>query len=245
MSELEQLRAELQAAREAIERRDALLAIIAHELRNPIAPVLLSLEALVLEAKHAANLERDHLIKRLEQCRRYALRLRSDLDRLLDFSRLRSGRIDLQPSEIDVSKLVGACIEDMAPMFDAAQCQVTTQLESPLPAVLDAMRLNQIIWNLLSNAIKYAPGARIEVETSSSGGELTIVVADHGPGIPADHQAAVCAQFERIEPHAHTGFGIGLWLVRNVVDAMGGTIVMTSAEGSGTRFEIKLPRGRS
>jgi len=241
--ELQRLRTELQQAHEEIERRDALLAIIAHELRNPIAPVLLSLEALVLEVKQTPELDRDLLVRRLQQCRRYAQRLRTDLDRLLDFSRLRSGRIDLRPAPLDVSELIAACIDDLAPVIDAAGCQMHTHLQVPLRGSFDAMRLNQIVWNLLSNATKYAPGSRLDVTTEGDGTHVTIVVADQGPGIPEEQQAAVFAQFERAAPESHTGFGIGLWLVRNVVSPTGGTITLQSGVGAGTTFTITLPRG--
>jgi signal transduction histidine kinase len=242
-TELEQLQHELQHAHQEIVRRDALLAIIAHELRNPIAPVLLGLETLVLDVKHAASLDRDALVRRIEQCRRYAIRLRTDLDRLLDFSRLRSGHIDLEPADVDVSRLVGAITEDMAPMIDAARCTLYSHLQVPLPAHLDPMRLNQIVWNLVSNAIKYAPGSQIDVTTSGDADTVTLVIADRGPGIPAEQQEAVFAQFERIVPHSHTGFGIGLWLVRSIVDAMDGTIALASTVGVGTSFTITLPKG--
>lgn len=243
--DVEELREALRRAEEALRQRDALLAVVAHELRNPIAPVLLALEALLLEVK-SSPIEREQLIRRLQQTRRYAQRLRSDLDRLLDFSRLRSGHLDLQPRDTDLSERVIACIDDMMPMLQAARCDVQTMLERPLRGLWDPMRLDQIVWNLVSNAVKYAPGARIDVTTSADNDIATLVVADEGPGIPPDQQASVFSQFERVAPQMHhTGFGIGLWLVRNIVETMGGSISLASEVGRGTRFSISLPRRRT
>jgi signal transduction histidine kinase len=241
--ELDKLREELQRAQDALQQRDALLAVVAHELRNPIAPVLLSLEALLMEVNNAATVDRAHVIRRLEQTRRYAQRLRTDLDRLLDFSRLRGGHLDLRPRDTDLSERVVACLEDMTPMLAAAQCDVHTQLQRPLPGFWDPMRLDQVIWNLISNAVKYAAGARIDVTTRADDSHATLIIADHGPGIPPDQHAAVFTKFERVAPRMHhTGFGIGLWLVRNIVETMGGTIALTSEVGRGTTFSIRLPR---
>ncbi|HEU0035944.1 MAG TPA: HAMP domain-containing sensor histidine kinase [Kofleriaceae bacterium] len=238
----DELRAEVRRLRDELQRQETFLAIVAHELRNPVGPVLLSIDALLLELT-TKTLDPDALLRRLQATRRHAQRLRSDLDRLLDFSRLRSGRIDLQPQETDLSNLIDAVVDDMMPLIAAARCELQTTLQRPLSGIWDPMRLQQVISNLISNAVKYAAGSAIEIVTRADDRTATLVVADHGPGIAERERDTVFRKFERLQGvQQHTGFGIGLWLVRNVIEAMGGSIQLDSAPGHGATFTITLPR---
>jgi signal transduction histidine kinase len=107
------------------------------------------------------------------------------------------------------------------------------------------MRLGQVVWNLLTNAAKYAPSAPIDVIVSGDLREVRLVVRDHGPGIAPEEREAVFRKFERAAGAKHyTGFGIGLWLVRRIVEAIGGSIALDSEVNVGTTFTIVLPRSR-
>ncbi|NVB81869.1 MAG: HAMP domain-containing histidine kinase [Kofleriaceae bacterium] len=240
-SEIDQLREELAQAADAIEQRDSMLAIVAHELRNPISPVMMSLDVLALEVRDMP-LDRDAILRRVAQARRYVERLRTDLDRLLDFSRLRTGRIDLQLAEVDLSALVVEELRDLEPQLRASECELRLTLEEPLKGHWDRMRLRQVIWNLVSNAGKYAAGALVEISTRGDDKSAWLVVRDHGPGIAASEHQAVFKQFERVKSSSHTGFGVGLWLVKQIVEALGGTIDLESAVGQGSTFTVTLPR---
>ncbi|HEY5947918.1 MAG TPA: HAMP domain-containing sensor histidine kinase, partial [Kofleriaceae bacterium] len=183
------------------------------------------------------------LLRRLQLTRRYVDGVRTHLDRLLDFSRLRNGHIDLHSESVDLSALVGSVIDEMAPMLEAAQCEVTTTFTMPLVGRWDRMRLRQVIWNLVSNAAKYAAGSPIEITTSRDETSVRLTVTDHGPGIAEHDQELVFRRFERSGAEAnHTGFGVGLWLVRRIVDAMGGKIELRSELGRGATFTVTLPR---
>jgi signal transduction histidine kinase len=172
-------------------------------------------------------------------------RLRSDLDRLLDFSVARSGKIGLQLQEVDVCDVIERTAGDLEPLLKAAGCELDLVLDRPQVGRWDAMRLGQIIWNLLTNAAKYAPTAPIDLVVTGDEQAVTIVVRDHGPGIAPDEREAVFRKFERSAGAKHyTGFGIGLWLVRRIVEALGGSVVLDSEVNVGTTFTIVLPRSQ-
>jgi signal transduction histidine kinase len=235
----EQLRRELQEAREQLDRMDTFLAVVAHELRNPIGPIVISLDALLL---HVEKLDAASLRHRLEATRRYVDTMLMQLDRLLDFSRFRSGRVALQLAEVDLSLVVGEVLDRMAPLLQAARCELRTDFAHPLNGLWDSMRLSQVIWNLVSNAAKYASGAPIEVITRPVGNDAVLVVKDHGPGIAHAEHENVFNRFDRSNAAAHTGFGLGLWLVRRIVEAMRGKIELDSDVGTGATFTVTLPR---
>jgi signal transduction histidine kinase len=240
--ESDRLRAELMAAHELLSRQDNLLAVVAHEVRNPLGPVLMSVDALLLEAGRR-DLGREELLHRLALLQRYVLRMRDDLNRLLDFSRFRSGRVELHLEEVDLSEVVRDTVHRMEPVLAASGCELHLSVDAPVRGVWDAMRLGQIVWNLVSNAAKYAAGTRVEIATSADAHTATLVVADHGAGIPEEGREMIFAKFERAGARTHhTGFGIGLWLVRKLVEALGGSIDLHSIVGKGTKFTVRLPR---
>ena len=240
--ESERLREELHQAREELRRRESFVAVIAHELRNPITPVLISIDSLIQQLSDG-GIDQDTLLRRLETTRRYVNSMRGHLDRLLDFSRLRSGHLELAPEKIDLSLLVGSVLDEMAPMIQAAKCELTTSFTMPLLGCWDKTRLTQVVWNLVSNAVKYAAAAPIEVTTMRTETAAILSVKDHGPGIAEEDRELVFNRFERAATTSHhTGFGVGLWLVRRIVEAMNGTIELVSDAGSGSTFTVTLPR---
>jgi signal transduction histidine kinase len=233
---------ELERLREALLLQENFLAVVAHELRNPLGPVLMSVGALLAESKERP-VPHDVLIRRLSMMHRYVERLRDDLDRLLDFSRIRSGRIDLQLEDVDLSEIVTRTLEEMQPMLDASCCKVDVALAQPLVGRWDNLRLRQVIWNLVSNAAKYAAGAPIEIRTHGDPQSAVFVIRDHGPGIASRDRELVFRKFER-STRQHTGFGVGLWLVQRIAEALGGTVTLESTINEGTTFTVTLPRNR-
>ncbi|HSS03018.1 MAG TPA: HAMP domain-containing sensor histidine kinase [Kofleriaceae bacterium] len=237
---------ELRRLRELLQFRESFLAVIAHELRNPLGPILLSVEAL-LDELMSEPLEKASLVTRVTGLRGYVERLRRDLDRLLDFSRLRAGMMDLRPELADLSLLVRQTLAEMRPLIEHSRCEVRLEPLQPQPQTgfWDRMRLEQVIWNLVSNALKYGAGAPVDVRISGDEDTATFSVADHGIGIAPEEQDAVFRKFERLSAHTkHTGFGIGLWLVKRNIDAMGGHIALASQVGAGTTIAVTIPRSR-
>ena len=226
--ESERLREELHQAREELRRRESFVAVIAHELRNPITPVLISIDSLIQQLSDG-GIDQDTLLRRLETTRRYVNSMR--------------GHLELAPEKIDLSLLVGSVLDEMAPMIQAAKCELTTSFTMPLLGCWDKTRLTQVVWNLVSNAVKYAAAAPIEVTTMRTETAAILSVKDHGPGIAEEDRELVFNRFERAATTSHhTGFGVGLWLVRRIVEAMNGTIELVSDAGSGSTFTVTLPR---
>lgn len=242
--ELDQLREALRQAQEELKLQESFLAVVAHELRNPLGPVVMSVDAMLIEVRRGLT-DRDGLLHRLQQMRRYVERLHGDLDRLLDFSRVRNGRIDLQLEQIDVCEVVDRVTEDLGPLLKAANCPLNVSLDRPQLGHLDGMRLGQVVWNVVTNAAKYASGAPIDVVVTGDPQRVKLVVRDHGPGIAPDEREIIFRKFERAATaKQYTGFGIGLWLVRRIVEALGGTVSLDSEVNVGTTFTIELPRSR-
>jgi signal transduction histidine kinase len=233
----------LQQLHELLQQREQFLAVVAHELRNPLTPVLLGLEMMIVGVT-AGALPPPELLRRLEDIQRHARRLRADIEQLLEFARLRNGRTELRLEEVDLAEVAADALRERRPVLDASGCELRTSLQSQRGR-WDGRRLNQVIWNLVSNAAAYAPGAPVEVTIAGDEHRAWLVVADHGPGIAEHERERVFHKFERAgAERQHTGFGIGLWLVKRLVEAMGGTIDLTSTAGGGATFTITLPRSR-
>ena len=241
--ELIALRKALARAKEELRQRDDFLAVVTHELRNPLTPLAFSIDLLVTEATQGRLPAGDVLLRRLQILRRQIKRLTTDLNRLLDFSRIRSGRLELRQEDVDLAEVVSEVLQEMEPAFDVSRCELRLCCAKPERGRWDPMRLRQIVWNLISNAIKFGAGAPIEVTVMGDEHKVRFSVRDGGPGIPAHEHERVFKRFERAgtgEPHL--GFGVGLWLVEQIVHALGGEVHLESDVGRGATFTVTLPR---
>ena len=236
-------REELASAKEELRRRDDFLAVVAHELRNPLTPLAFSIDLLVTEARQDRLPVGDVLLRRLEILHRQIKRLATDLNRLLDFSRIRSGRLELRQEVVDLAAIVVEVLQEMKPQFDSNRCQLKVSCAEPQRGQWDPMRLRQVVWNLLSNAAKFGAGAPVDVAVTGNERSVRLTVTDRGPGIAPDEHERIFKQFERAGAgRPHTGFGVGLWLVKQLVDAMHGTVELETDVGRGATFTITLPR---
>jgi len=241
--ELIALRRELARAKEELRRRDDFLAVVTHELRNPLTPLAFSIDLLLTEATQGRVPTGEVLLRRLKVLQRQIGRLTTDLNRLLDFSRIRSGRLELRPEDVDLAEVVGEVLQEMQPQFDISRCELRLNCVGPQRGRWDSMRLRQIVWNLVSNAIKFGAGAPIEVTVLDDEQKVRLIVSDKGPGIAEHERERVFNRFERAgagEPHV--GFGVGLWLVKQIVHALGGDVHLDSEVGRGATFTVILPR---
>lgn len=223
-------------------RKDEFLAMLAHELRNPLAPILSGLDVL-RECQDDAEAT-SSAIGIIERQARQMIRL---VDDLLDVSRITRGAITLQRERIDLRNVVAMAEETIRPLIAASRG--TLQFSIPTEPVFvdgDAARLTQIVVNLLSNAAKYSePGSTITLEMEAGEETVEICVSDDGIGIATADLPAIFEMFTRIDrgpKHARIGLGVGLSVVRTLVTMHGGTITARSeGEGKGSTFTVQLP----
>jgi signal transduction histidine kinase/ActR/RegA family two-component response regulator len=236
------LEATMQALRQADQRKDEFLATLAHELRNPLAPIRNAVKLLELPALDERRRQwgRDVISR---QVQRMALLL----DDLLDVSRITRGRLQLKKDSIDLGSLVASAIETARPMIDAKGHVLEAILpQEPVQLMVDPLRLSQALANLLTNAAKYSdPGGHITVLAALEADELTLSVRDTGIGLSAASLQQVFEMFSQVDSaidRSEGGLGIGLALVKGLVGLHGGTVEAQSAGiGQGSTFTIHLP----
>jgi signal transduction histidine kinase len=234
-----EFRALAEKLQEALRLRDDFMSMAGHELRTPLAAMMLQIESLPRASRDDAR-----LAARLDKVASAGGRLRQLVEQLLDVSRLQAGRFELQPRPIDLVELVGEIVARHAEHARAAGSELTLDAPTTLRGTWDPDRLDQILTNLLGNALTYGRGDRIEVRLRADGDTVRLEVSDHGVGIAPEVQARIFERFERgARASDHGGLGLGLWISRELVQASGGTISVDSAPGRGATFTVVLPRG--
>lgn len=230
---------------EAVAARDAFLAVAAHELRNPMTPIIGRI-AMLRRAVRKGSLGPDQIGQRLDQIEWLATLFIKRATTLLDVSRMTSGKLRLDRVEVDVCEVARTVAETFRPLAAYARSRLELDLPAGGLTVLgDRLSLEQVLDNLVSNAIKYGGGQPILVSAAADAANalVRISVRDNGPGISADSQERIFERFERaVRPGAKAGgFGVGLWIVRQLCEAMDGTVEVVSAPGEGFTFRISLP----
>ncbi len=240
--ELADLRAQVAELHCAVRARDDFITIAAHELRNPMTP-LIGLADLALAAALAASgtcpPRVTMLLERL-QLLTHAFIERSS--RLLDVSRIAAGNLHLEPSQVDLSALVLAVVQKYEATAARLRSPVGLGIQHGVTALLDRHAMEQVAENLLSNALKYGAGKPLSVRLRADAGSAWLDIQDHGIGMEPDHQARIFGRFEQlVAQHQGAGFGVGLWVTDHLVTAMGGQIAVSSHPGSGSTFTVRLP----
>ncbi|QBE67522.1 response regulator [Pseudoduganella lutea] len=231
-----------EALREADRHKSEFLAVLAHELRNPLAPIRNGLELLRLGGGGS-----DVVAKVGGMMDRQLSHMTHLINDLLDIARVSSGKIVLHREAADLNRIAAAAVEASMPAIEAAGHDLEVQLPpEPLPIEADTVRISQVIGNLLTNAAKYTPrNGRIRVAAHADGDIAVITVTDNGIGIPAESLDAVFDMFTQVARHmerSNGGLGIGLSLVRRLVALHGGTATAASpGAGQGSTFTIRLP----
>lgn len=169
-------------------------------------------------------------------------RLLETLERLLDVSRLATGRIDLQPEPVDLARAVREITDTFDSELAVARCKLILSERGEATGLWDRMRLEQICRNLVSNAIRFGAGRPIEIVVDGDRDFAILQVRDQGVGIAPSHHARIFERFERGLEQRSGGFGIGLWVVKSICVAMGGSIAVDSQLGEGACFTVMLPR---
>jgi signal transduction histidine kinase/ActR/RegA family two-component response regulator len=230
------------ALRDADRRKDEFLAMLAHELRNPLAPASNAVE--VLRFSGVGDPTAREALAMLERQIRVLVRL---VDDLLDVARITRGKVVLRKEPTDLAKIVGNAVETSRPLMEMHRHRLTVTLPpTPVRLDADAMRMAQVFANLLNNAAKYTdPGGEIAVTATVGGGEVAVSVRDNGVGIPSDRLDEIFDMFTQIDTgtdRAHGGLGVGLRVVRSLVEMHGGRVEVKSAGARcGSEFVVRLP----
>ncbi|MBA3476919.1 MAG: PAS domain-containing protein [Lautropia sp.] len=229
---------------QSLRRKDEFLATLAHELRNPLAPIVTALEVLRLKAPADPQMRWSRDV--IERQVRHMTRL---VDDLLDVARISSGKAQLRTERIELASVVHHAVESVKSLIDSARHALSISLPpAPLMLEADPTRLSQVLANLLSNAAKYTPpGGHISLSVRQEDREVVISVSDDGIGLSAPDLERIFSMFAQVAPaldRSQGGLGIGLALSRGLVELHGGTIVATSpGQQHGSTFIVRLPLG--
>ena len=225
---------------ESDRRKDEFLATLAHELRNPLAPLRNGLEMM-----HLARDNPNVLDEAWNMMNRQLGQMVRLIDDLMDLSRINRGKLELRKQRIDLSRVIQQAIETSRPMIQAAEHQLILSIPpSPVEVEADFTRLSQVFGNLLNNAAKYTDrGGRISVSMERDNNKAIVKIRDNGIGIPSDMLIRIFETFTQVDhslEKAQGGLGIGLSLVKWLVELHGGTVEARS-EGQGSEFIVRLP----
>ncbi|RKG98512.1 sensor histidine kinase [Corallococcus carmarthensis] len=234
-----------QQAQMAIGLRDEFLSIASHELKTPVTSLQLSVQGLMRLGRTGAlrTAPVETVTHSLEVIERQAKRMAKLVNTLLDVSRIHAGRLELEFEEVDLAALVRDVAARFAPELATSGTRLQLHADRAMPGVWDRSRLDQIFTNLLSNAIKYGEGRPIEVRVEGDSVMARLEVRDQGIGIPAERHARIFRPFERAVSSRHYGgLGLGLHIVNQLVERMGGSVQVASEAGHGATFTVELPR---
>jgi signal transduction histidine kinase len=232
--------------REAVRARDEFVAIAAHELRNPMTPILMQVSGLLAAAQDPRRCRPELIGPRMEVLE---LAVRDFVRRstaLLDVSRIAAGNLRVELAEVDLSRLVHGVVARAGIAARMARCSLEPDLQEGVVGTWDRLALEQVAENLLSNSIKFGAGQPVGIVLRSDGRTAELTVRDRGIGISEEDRARIFQRFERaVARREHGGFGVGLWLAYQLTVAMGGAIAVESTRGEGAVFTVTLPLGRA
>jgi PAS domain S-box-containing protein len=230
----------LKEARDAIGARDDFLSLAGHELRTPLTALQLQVLSITKLAGQPDSVEK--LAARADKAGRNVLRLSSLVNELLDISRIGAGRLQLERAPMDLADAVRGVLYRQAEELAKHGCEVHFSAEGEVSGTWDRVRIEQIATKLLANALAYGKGKPIEICVQREDGRARLWVQDHGSGIAPEDQARIFQRFERAVSSRHfSGLGLGLWIARQLVEAHGGSIRVTSAVNQGATLEVLLP----
>jgi PAS domain S-box-containing protein len=230
-------------AQAAVAARDEFLSIASHELRTPLTALRLALENMRRVSSREAldRLSPQYVERVLATAERQGQRLEKLVAALLDVSRIQMGRLELDVEEVEL----GATVQEALAHIEDEAAQTGSTLEvrgEPVRGYWDRLRISQVVTNLLSNAVKYGAGKPVDVEFGPRGDRAWLTVRDRGIGIDPADQPLIFERFERaVSSRNYGGLGLGLYIVKRIVEAHGGTIRVESKPGEGAAFSVELP----
>jgi two-component system OmpR family sensor kinase len=224
---------------QAVHARDAFIAMAADELRNPMTPILGYVEHIVSVGRRPESECPEAIIVMLERLAGLIGEYIKRATTLLDISRITAGKLRAELSVVDLSGMMRQAVHRHRAGAERSGCRLESSIEGEVSGLLDKLAVEQIADNLLSNAVKYGAGEPIGVSLVRNGTAARLTVQDHGIGISQADQARIFGAFERaVTRRDHGGFGVGLWVTRQLVDAMGGEVQVTSRPAEGSTSSI-------
>jgi PAS domain S-box-containing protein len=225
----------------AVRAREDFLAVASHDLRNPVNAIHLQVTSVLrLCQRESVSLEKEWLCNRLSRASSQVSRLTQLLDNLMDVSRLTGGSLPLEREDVELGGVVHAVIDHLRDEMGHREVRLHV---TPVRGEWDRVRLEQIVTNLVSNAIKYGADKPIDISLDADTDTARLSVTDRGLGIDTESQKKLFRRFERgVSGRQYGGFGLGLWITREIVEAMGGRISVASKVGEGSTFSVELPR---
>lgn len=234
--------------RKTIHLREEFLSIASHELKTPLTSLGLQIhifEHLLKERKSWEELN-TQLPPMMNIAQRQLRHMADLVEKLLDISRIETGNFTMQTDLMDLAETVNEIIAQMHELARQAGCDITLSSEGPVTGHWDRPRIEQVISNLLNNAIKYAPGKPIAIHLEAANGNVVMEVEDQGPGIPVDLHQSIFEKFHRGASDRNPGgLGLGLFIVKQIVQGHGGSISVQNGAKGGTRFRVELPMSES
>jgi signal transduction histidine kinase len=235
----------LQELRAAVQARDTFLVIASHELRTPLTSLQLTVQSLerAYLRGNSGPLTNGAFGASVEIMARQTARLGVLVENLLDVTRITSKALSLSRERVDLAEVAAHAITQSSVLARQAQTELLLDA-TPSVGSWDRFRLETVVSNLLSNAIKFGAGRPVRVTVSNDGNVARLTVSDAGPGISPEDQARIFEKFERAVTERHYGgFGLGLWITREIVEAHGGTVRVESEAAKGSTFTVELPMG--
>ncbi|MEH3086694.1 MAG: hybrid sensor histidine kinase/response regulator [Xylophilus ampelinus] len=242
LQELQATQGELQRA---VRMRDEFMSMVSHEMRTPLNTLFLEAQ---VRKMHLARGRQDafapeQLRAMIERDERHIQAMIRLIDDMLDVTRLQRGTLSILPKRFDLARMLARTVESFTHQAAAAECSLSLDAPESLEVELDEFRIEQVVANLLTNALRYGPKQPVEVLLAPWNGGVRLDVRDRGRGIAPEDQQRIFEQFERAADNkVSAGLGLGLYISRQIVEAHGGTIGVSSTLGSGSIFSVWLPR---
>ena len=229
---------------EAVHTRDEFLSIASHELRTPLTPLKLQIQTFVHQIKknNLRNLSEEKLHRMAETCERTVARMSALIDNLLDVSRINAGKLTLNREPLELKSVSEELLDRFKQEIANSGSDVTFHATNAIEGSLDRIRFEQIFLNLLTNSLKYGDKNPVSINLENENGNAVLIFRDKGVGISEQNIGRIFERFERVSDSKDvSGLGLGLFITKQIVEAHGGTISVSSKEHEGSVFTVILP----